>query len=102
MQIIISNRVSCLKKHIRRAGVHVIGERKFSCEMTNRTHIAIHAPEYMVIARTGVRGVDEALHGGNGVVFLAQQPAVVVTSANVLRGKRKDEIGKGEGVWFTV
>ena len=47
-------------------------------------HITIHAPEDMEIVGMGVGGVDKNLHGGNGIVLLAQQAAVMVAATGIV------------------
>ena len=52
--------------------------------MADGAHIAIHASEDVVIAGTGMGGVDEALHRFNGVLICAEQFAIVVAGMSVL------------------
>ncbi|MBR4563872.1 MAG: hypothetical protein IKO26_05410 [Paludibacteraceae bacterium] len=77
-QEIISDSVSVFEEAVGGAGEHVIGEREVACQVAQVAYIAIHAPEDMVIARAGMGGVNEDLHGGYRIVFLAEQPAVVI------------------------
>ena len=52
--------------------------------MTYISKIAIHTSKDGIVAGAGMRGVDEDLDGGDGVVMVAQQAAVMVTAMRVV------------------
>jgi hypothetical protein len=64
--------------------------------MTYIAHIAIHAPEDMVIARAGMGGIDEYLHSGYRVVLCAEQSAVVVARMDIRSTKGRGTMYKGK------
>ena len=84
--MIVIEGVAIFEEIVGRAVVHVLGKGELVCEMADGPHVAIHAPEYMVIVRVGVRGIDESVHGSCRIVLLAQQATVMITGMNVVVG----------------
>ena len=49
-------------------------------------HVTIHAPEDVVIARAGMGGVDEDLHGGNRIIVGSKQLVIVIAGMRICIG----------------